>query len=91
MPFEGPAAEEVHGVGSTVEGAAPRTFAQCVAGSHNGATVPGMAEQRPELADGIPVTAAVRSGGLTPCDPGVAVELLAFNASVRREGEQMGH
>ena len=45
MPFEGPVAEEVHGVGSTVEGAAPRTFAQCAAGSHSGATAPGMAEQ----------------------------------------------
>ena len=27
MPFEGPAAEEVHGVGNTVEGAAPSTSA----------------------------------------------------------------
>ena len=45
MPFEGPTAEEVHGVGSTVEGAAPRTFAQCVAGSHSVATAPGMVEQ----------------------------------------------
>ena len=43
------------------------------------------------MADGIPVTAAVRSGGLTPSDPGVALELLAFNAFVQRVGEQTGH
>ena len=33
----------------------------------------------------------MRSGGLTPSDPGAAVELLAFNASVQRVGEQTGH
>jgi len=43
------------------------------------------------LVDGIPVIAAVRSGGLMPSDPSVAVELLAFNASVQRAGEQTGH
>ena len=91
MPFEGSAAEKVRGVGSTVEGAAPSTSTQCVVGSHSVATAPGMAEQRPELADGILVTAGVRSGGLMSCDPGVAVELLAFNAYVRRTGERMGH
>jgi len=95
MPIEGSAAGKAHGavreVGSTVTGAVLGTFAQGIAGSHSGATVLGMAEQRPELADGILVTAGVRSGGLMPCDPGVAVELLAFNASVRRAGEQMGH
>ena len=94
MPIEGSAAGKVHGavreVGSTVTGAVLGMFAQGVTGSHSGATVPGMAEQRPELADGIPVTAAVRSSGLTPSDPDVVVELLAFNASVRRAGEQMG-
>ena len=42
------------------------------------------------MADGIPVIAAVRSGGLTPSDPSVAVELLAFNASVQWAGERMG-
>ena len=95
MPIEGSAVGKVHGVvqgvGSTVAREVLGTFAQGVAGSHSGATVSGMAEQRPKLADGILVTAAVRSGGLTPSDPGVAVELLAFNASVRRAGEQMGH
>ena len=39
--------------------------------------------------DRTPVTATVRSGGLTPSDPGAAAELLAFNASVRRAGEWM--
>ena len=33
----------------------------------------------------------MRSGGLTPSDPGVALELLAFNAFVQRVGEQTGH
>ena len=86
MPFEGPAAEEVHGVGSTVEGAAPSISAQCVAGSHSVATVPGMVEQRPELVDGTPGAVAMRSGGLTPSDLGAAAELLAFNAYVWRAG-----
>ena len=35
------------------------------------------------------VAATVRSGGLTPSDLGAAEEWLAFNASVRREGERM--
>ena len=48
-----------------------------------------MAEQWPELADGTPVTATVRSGVLTPSDPGAAEEWLAFNASVRRESGRM--
>ena len=39
--------------------------------------------------DRTPVTATVRSGGLTPSDPGAVAELLAFNASVRRAGEWM--
>ena len=69
----------------------PSTSGLGTAGSYSDATVLGMAEQWPELVDGIPVTAAVRSGGLTPSDSSVAVELLAFNASVRRAGEQMGH
>ena len=34
---------EVQGVGSTMAGTTPRTFAQCIAGSHSGATAPGMA------------------------------------------------
>jgi hypothetical protein len=41
------------------------------------------------LVDRTPVTAIVRSGGLTPSEPGAAAELLAFNASVRRAGERM--
>jgi len=45
MPFEGLAAEEVHGVGSTMEGAAPRMLAQCIAGSHSVAIAPGMVQQ----------------------------------------------
>jgi len=32
------------------------------------------------LADGTPVTATVRNGGLTPSDPGAVKEWLAFNA-----------
>ena len=39
--------------------------------------------------DRTPITPTVRSGGLTPSDPGAAAELLAFNASVRRAGERM--
>ena len=39
--------------------------------------------------DRTPVTATVRSGGLTPSDSGAAAELLAFNASVRQAGERM--
>jgi len=35
------------------------------------------------------VTVTVRSGGLTPSDPGAVAELLAFNASVRRAGERV--
>jgi hypothetical protein len=91
MPVEGPAAEKVREVGSTVEGVAPSTSVQCVAGSHSVATAPGMVEQRPELVDGTPSAVAVRSGGLTPSDPGDAAELLAFNAYVHRAGERMGH
>ena len=41
------------------------------------------------MADGTPVTATVRNGGLTLSDPGAAEEWLAFSASVRREGERM--
>jgi len=40
--------------------------------------------------DRTPVTATVRSGVLTPSDPGAVAELLAFNASVRRAGERQG-
>ena len=69
----------------------PSTSGLSAEGSHSVATAPGMVEQCPELADGSPVTATVRSSGLTPSDPGVAVELLAFNASVRWAGERMGH
>ena len=36
---------EVQGVSSTVAGTAPRIFAQCIAGSHGGATAPRMAVQ----------------------------------------------
>ena len=39
--------------------------------------------------DATPVTATVRNGGLTPSDSGVAEEWLAFNTSVRQEGERM--
>ena len=56
---------------------------------HSAATVSEMAEQCPELADGTPVTATVRSGCLTPSDLGAAEEWLAFNAFVRREGGRM--
>ena len=41
------------------------------------------------MADETPGTVAVRSGGLTPFDPGAAAELLAFNAYVRRAGGWM--
>ena len=68
MPIEGSVAEEVRGVGSTMAGAAPGTSAQDTVGSHSVVTVMGMPEQWPELADGTPVTAAVRYGGLTSFD-----------------------
>ena len=42
------------------------------------------------MADKTPVTATVRSGGLTPSDPGAAEEWLAFNVSVQRAGERKG-
>ena len=45
MPIEGSVAEEVRGVGSTVAGAVPGTYAQSVVGSHSAAAVLGMAEQ----------------------------------------------
>ena len=38
------------------------------------------------MADGTPGVVAVRSGGLTPSDPGATAELLSFNAYVRRAG-----
>ena len=41
------------------------------------------------MADGTSGAVVVRSGGLTPSDPGAAAELLAFNAYVRRAGERM--
>ena len=78
---------ESTGVGGTVVITVPSTSGLGVACSHSVITVSGMAELWPELADAIPVTAAVRSGGLTPSDPSIAVELLAFNASVQRAGE----
>jgi len=68
MLIEGSALEKVHRVGSTVVGVVPGTAAQSVTGSYSVAAVPGMAEQRPELAEGTPVTAAVRHGDLTPPD-----------------------
>ena len=49
-----------------------------------------MAEQWPELADGTPVTATVRNGGLTLSVLGDVEEWLAFNASVRKAGERQG-
>jgi hypothetical protein len=58
------AVEDVQGVGSTAARAMPGTSAQGVAGSHRTGAVPGMAAQWPELADGTPVTPAVRNGGL---------------------------
>jgi len=49
IPIVGSVAGKVHGVvrgvGSIVAGAVLATFAQGVAGSHSGATVPGMTEQ----------------------------------------------
>ena len=63
----------------------------CVAGFHSVATAFGMAEQRPELADGTPVTATVRNGGLTPSDPGAVEEWLAFNAFIWWAAERKGH
>ena len=42
------------------------------------------------MADGTPVTATVRNGGLTPSGPGAAEEWLAFNAFVRRVDEWKG-
>ena len=41
------------------------------------------------MADGTLGAVAVRSGGLTPSDPGAIAELLAFNAYVRRAGGWM--
>ena len=41
----GESMKEVWRVGSTVAGAVPRTFAQCIAGSHSGTTALGMAVQ----------------------------------------------
>ena len=58
-----------------------------VAGSHSIATVSGMAEQLPELADKTTVTATMGNGGLALSGPGAVEEWLAFNASVRRAGE----
>ena len=87
----GESTREVWRVGGTVVITVPSTSGLGIAGSHSVITVSGMAELWPELADAIPVTAAVRSGGLTPSDPSVAVELLAFNASVQQAGEQTGH
>ena len=43
------------------------------------------------MADGTPVTATERNGGLTPSDPGAVEEWLPFNASVQRVGERKGH
>ena len=40
------------------------------------------------MADGTPVTATVGNGGQTLSDLGAVEEWLAFNASVRRAGEQ---
>jgi len=68
MLVEGSAMEEVQGVGSTAVGAVPVKSAQGDAGSHRTGAVPGMVVQWPELADGTPVTPAVRHGGLTPPD-----------------------
>jgi hypothetical protein len=62
-----------------------------IVGSHSGAAASGMAEQCPELGDGTPVTATMGNGGSTSSDPGAVEEWLAFNASVRRAGEQKGH
>ena len=91
MPIEGSTAEKVRGVGSTVARATPGTSAQDAAGSHSADTVLGMVEKWPELADGTSVTADVWRDGLTPSDPGAAVEWLAFNAFIRQLGEQMGY
>ena len=55
---------------------------------HSVATASGMAEQGLELADGTPVTATVRNGGLTLSVLGAVEEWLALNASVRRAGER---
>ena len=68
MSPEGPTVEEVRGVGSTVVGAESGMSAQGTAGSHRVGAVPRIAAQWPELADGTPVTPAVRYGGLTPFD-----------------------
>ena len=40
------------------------------------------------LADGTPITATVGNGGLTPSEPGIVEEWLAFNASVQRVGKR---
>ena len=68
MLVEGSAAEEVQGVGSTLVRIASGTSAQCVAGSLRVGNVLGMVVQWPELANGTPVTPAMRHGGLTPSD-----------------------
>ena len=59
---------KVRGVSSIVAGTVSGLSAQGVAGSHRVGTVPGMAAQRPELADGTLVTPAVWHGGLMPSD-----------------------
>ena len=91
MPIKGSAAGKVHGVvrgvGSTVAGAVLGTFAQGVAGSHSGATMPGMAEQLPELADGIPITAVVRRGGLTPPDLPLRSGVVGIYCFCQADGE----
>jgi hypothetical protein len=45
MPIEGSVVEEVRGVGSTVTGAVPGTFAKGVVGFHSVAAVLGITEQ----------------------------------------------
>jgi hypothetical protein len=60
-------------------------------GSIVAGVVQGMEEPWPELVDVTSVIAIMRHGGLTPSDPGPAVEWLAFNAFVHRVGEQMGY
>ena len=90
MLVEGPAEEEVRGVGSTVAGAAPST-------SRTASQVPTMSPQHPEWRSsgrswrtGLR-SQSLRNGGLTPSDPGAVEEWLAFNASVRWAGERKGH
>ena len=45
MPFEGPEAERVQGVGGIAAGVVPGMSAHGVAGSHSVAIVPGVAKQ----------------------------------------------